>query len=130
MLTMNPRQCGLSLIDVLVAIVLFSIGVLGLVALQASSTQNSVSAESRNSAALLADEMAAYFVGNNGGLPSSTTQTAWNNRISAALPCGTGTIAGTSGADMTVTITWIPPAQQTSNCTGSSDKYVTHVWWP
>ena len=45
------------LIEVLIAILLFSIGILGLVALQAVSTQNSVNVGERSIAANLANDM-------------------------------------------------------------------------
>jgi len=131
---MNCRQSGMTLIDVMVAVLLFSAGVLGLVALQAKSTQTSTNSESRTAAALLADEMAAYFVGNGGTVPatSDTTVSAWKTRVTNALPGGKGTLAGTSGSDMTITITWYPPQSLASGSSGgsSSDQYVTHVYWP
>ena len=51
------RQAGMSLIEVLTAVLIFSIGILGLVGLHARATQFSVSAEDTNRAALLANEM-------------------------------------------------------------------------
>lgn len=141
---MRRAQAGLTLIDVMVAVTLFSIGVLGLVALQANSTQTSFNSESRITSALLADDMVAYFMGNNGSLPSGGSYTDWQTLVSQSLPNGQGTVSGTSGSDMTVTITWLPPSlasapgsssgsgggSSSSSGGASGDTYVTHVYWP
>ncbi len=53
------RARGFSLIEVLVAIVIFSVGMLGVVGLQARAIQLSVDSEDRNRAAQLADDIVA-----------------------------------------------------------------------
>jgi type IV pilus assembly protein PilV len=51
------RSRGFTLLETLVALLVFSVGLLGIVALQARSIQLSVDGEDRNRAALLADEV-------------------------------------------------------------------------
>ena len=142
------QQQGLTLIDVLVAVVLFSTGVLGLVALQARSSQSSVDAESRIYAAVLADDIVGVFIAaNSGTVPSGTALSNWQNRVSAALPGGTGTVSG-SGSTMNVSITWCPTsgngyaaASSSGSSSGSSSstascgssgmsQYKTQISWP
>jgi type IV pilus assembly protein PilV len=141
------RQQGLTLIDVLVAVVLFSIGVLGLVALQARSSQSSVDAESRIYAAVLADDIVGVFIAaNTGTVPSGTPLNNWQSRVSSALPGGVGTVSG-SGSAMSVSITWCPTSgngyaasgssgsssgssSSTASCSGGMSQYKTQISWP
>ena len=113
------RQAGLTLIEVLVAILIFSFGLLGFVGLQARAIQFSVGAEDSNRASMLANEMATQMVllqsanvndplvaaeivkwqaratsSSTLGLPNATAAA-----VSVANANGTGNIA-------TLTITW------------------------
>ena len=126
------RQAGLTLIEVLVAILIFSFGLLGFVGLQARAIQYSVGAEDSNRAALLANEMASTMVMNN---TTSTTAlsaaiTAWQARASdptgVGLPNGTGDVSTAAGV-ATITVSWTP----TNAASGAlSNKYVTQVILP
>ena len=51
------RQRGVMLIEALIAILIFSIGILGIVGLQASAVQQSTDAKNRAEAAYLADQL-------------------------------------------------------------------------
>ena len=51
------RQSGVMLIEALIAILIFSVGVLGIIGLQASAAKASVDAQFRSEAALLANEL-------------------------------------------------------------------------
>lgn len=53
----NKRSSGFSMIEVLVTLVLISIGVLGMVALQARTIQYTQDAVQRNTAAMLANDL-------------------------------------------------------------------------
>lgn len=152
------REQGLSLIDVLVAVVLFSIGVLGLVALQARSTQTAVDAESRIYAAVLADDIVGVFIAaNTGTVPSGTLLSNWKNRVNTALPGGVGSVAAGTGSTMNVSISWCPTSgsgyagassssgsssssssssssgasSTTASCSsGAMSQYKTQISWP
>jgi type IV pilus assembly protein PilV len=134
MLTMRPslkqqRHRGISLIEVLVVIVLFSFGLLGLVALQARAVQTSIGAQDSNRAALLANELVTQMWGQNTvNLPAAAV-TAWNTRIananSGGLPNGAGTVV-IAGNVATVTVTWRPPHEDASR----EYRYVTEVLIP
>lgn len=53
----SPRQAGFMLIEALIAILIFSIGILGIIGLQASAVQQSTDAKNRAEAASLADQL-------------------------------------------------------------------------
>lgn len=123
------RQRGVSMIEVLIVIVLFSFGLLGMVGLQARATQSSVSAEDNNRAALLANELATeMWSSNTVSLPTASI-TAWNTRLADAtvqgLPNGNGAVI-VSGNVARITISWRPP-HQTAN---DFRRYVTEVLIP
>ncbi|MBW8328802.1 MAG: type IV pilus modification protein PilV [Thiobacillus sp.] len=126
------KQSGFTLLEVLVAMMVLSIGLLGLAGLMAASMRNNESAYHSTQATWLAydilDRMRANRTGAlanayNGatlGSPATCSATAatgsitaqdignWKNAIACALPAGDGAIAvGTSGPDrVTVTVQW------------------------
>ena len=115
-----PRQRpqrGFSLIEVLVSVLLLSLGVLGLIGLQARTMEMSGEAEDRNRAAMLADDAASLMWMQHSVTLSSAALTAWQNSVAAQLPSGAGTVTTVAGkADaVDVTITWRPPARATDD---------------
>lgn len=105
-------QRGSTLLEVLVAVLIFSFGILGLVAMQVRATQYSVDAENRNRAALLADDLAAQMrLARTVTLPTAQI-TAWQTRLADAttqgLPNGTATVDVTGNTAL-ITIRWRPP---------------------
>ena len=125
-----PSQArGLSMIEVLVVIVLFSVGLLGMAGLQARATQTSVGAEDSNRAALLANDLAALMWASNTANLPTTTVAEWNARVADAtaqgLPNGVGTVA-LAGNVARITITWRPPHQ----AAGDLRRYATEVVIP
>lgn len=120
------RSRGFTLLETLVALVVFSVGLLGIVALQARSIQLSVDGEDRNRAAVMADEVISLMWTSAVGGGSSTCGgstvcsinltttelTDWGTRVSAALPSGTGAVTGPdAGGIVTVQISWRPPSR-------------------
>ena len=108
----SQRQRGSTLLEVLVSVLIFSFGILGLVAMQVRATQYSVDAEDRNRAALLADDLAAQMrLARTVTLPTAQI-TAWQARVADAttqgLPSGTATIT-VAGNTALITITWQQP---------------------
>lgn len=108
----SQRQRGSTLLEVLVSVLIFSFGILGLVAMQVRATQYSVDAEDRNRAALLADDLAAQMrLARTVTLPTAQI-TAWQTRVADAttqgLPSGTATITVTGNSAL-ITITWQQP---------------------
>lgn len=123
---------GTSLIEVLVALLLFSFGILGFVALQARATAFSLDAEDRTRAAMLANELVAtmWMQGTN-SLPSATV-TAWKTKVKdravsgLAVPTGDDPTVSTDATTgvTTITIKWRAPSKAT---TETVNKYVTTV---
>lgn len=91
------RTTGFALIEVLVAVLLFAIGILGLVGLQASMTQAQTDAKVRADAANLVDELAALAWSDLPNLAQYKTATCagnaqcngWLTKLGSVLPGGT-----------------------------------------
>lgn len=107
------RVRGFSLIEVLVSVLLLSLGLLGLIGLQARTMEMSGEAEDRNRAAMLADDAAGLMWMRRSVTLDADTLTAWENAVAAQLPNGEGSITAVSGRPdrVDVTITWRPPAR-------------------
>ncbi len=115
------RQGGIALLEVLVAVLLFSLGILGLIGLQARAIGFSVDAEDRNRAALLANEIATQMWLQK---TASVNLDAWKLRVAdplaGGLPEGEGNVV-VAGNVADVTITWRPPARNS----GEQDSQLT-----
>lgn len=120
------RQAGFSLIEVLTAILIFSLGILGLVGLQTQAIQFSTSAEDSNRAAMLANEIVSTMWLNQSATVPAADLTAWQARVADpkvdGLPNGAGAVA-VAGNEATVTITWRAPNAPA----GTQNRYVTQA---
>lgn len=137
--TMHSRPCryqaqGFSLLEVLIALLVLAIGLLGLATLQTVGLKFNQESYLRSQAVLIAydiiDRIRANPVAKSSGAYDSVAATAtytapactgavdcstsdiatyelanWKSRIAATLPAGTGAIS-TSGTRRTITITW------------------------
>lgn len=121
------RQHGATLIEVLVAMFILAIGLLGLAGLQAVSVQSNQGAYYRSQATILAEDIADRMRANRSAAltgdyaqasPPATTSTLsdtstpaqrdlaeWNNRLATSLPQGTGTVVSSSNI-VTISISW------------------------
>jgi type IV pilus assembly protein PilV len=137
-LSSRESRQGFVLLDALVAIVIFSFGILGMVALQSSSIQLTSNANYRMNAAMLADQVIAQMWTDPANLASGgyagtkgaggTQYTAWLDTITcsskaASTSClpgvstnppsiviGTGvTVNGVTDYPVTVTVNWQAP---------------------
>jgi len=122
-------QHGVALLEALIAILIFSFGILGLIGLEASAINFSVDAEDRNRAALFASEVASTMWV-NGTITVPTSQlSAWTstssssnwassiaNTATVGVPNGTLTITPTAGTTNSadIVITWIPLTDKTN----------------
>lgn len=132
--TCRKPQSGMTLIEVLVSILIFSFGILGMVGLLARASQFSVDAEDRNRASLLANEIASamWTAGSVTNVPPPVLA-AWTRRVrdpqAGGLINGTGAItfegAG-SGTVATIEVTWRHPGRKAED-SGSTNRYVTQV---
>lgn len=127
----QQSQVGMMLIEVMVSILIFSIGILGLVGLQTVATQNAASAEYRTIAATLANDMVAQMWIKKTANPSSagisSDITTWKTKVTnSILPNASGAVTRTNGLT-TVTVTWKPPSKKT---TDNNNQYVTQLSIP
>lgn len=119
-------QRGATLIEVLIAVIVLAVGLLGLAGLQASSVQANQSAYYRSQATLLASDIADRMRANrtaaladayDTNFPTSSSShtvsgsraqrdlAEWLNRLATALPAGTGKIE-ISGTLMIISVRW------------------------
>jgi len=129
------RQRGFTLLEVLISMVVLSIGLLGLAGLQVTSLKNNNSSYQRSQANLLANEIIDRIRANRAGLElgyyddllggtisyqacitsgCTTVQEIadydaflWSTEVADRLPLGTGSVTG-NGADsiFTITVSW------------------------
>jgi type IV pilus assembly protein PilV len=147
-----PRasQAGFTMIEVLIAVLVLSIGLLGLAGLQAASLRNNHSAYLRSQATLLAYgiadrmranqaevtggtgyQMAAYNLpaavtacNSSGCSPTNMAQNdlyEWETTLARELPNGKGVVCLDSSPD-----DGTPAAPA---CSGGGDVYAIKIWW-
>lgn len=116
----RERQRGVSLIEVLVAVLILSFGLLGVAALQVRSLQGTQSSNFRSNAAALTQEIVDAIRANRSRAPryaialgtgasagssiANVDLTNWRRRIAEQLPNGRG------GVDVTVVSAAVPPS--------------------
>ena len=91
----SPRstQRGILLLEALIAILLISFGILGLIALWANSLKDVSEAKYRSDASFLANEMIGQMWLDRAISPVGyTAPSNWTDRLAATLPGGTGTV--------------------------------------
>lgn len=121
-LLQRRRVAGAALIEALIAILIFSIGVLGLVGLQVSMTRAQTSAKYRTDAAYLANELVGQVWGDRANLASYTTAPGsvcsyqrcldWVNKVASGLPQGAATTSAVAATGAVgVTVTWTLPEE-------------------
>lgn len=145
------RSRGVTLIEILVAILIISFGLLGTAGLQMTGLRAAVSANQRTSATLLAydvaDRMRANMAGVTAGNYNNYTATQhtacltatgctvqemaehdmweWQQAIASQLPSGIGIVCrDTSPNDGTNNSSLVAAA-----CDGVGNQYVIKIWW-
>lgn len=122
------QQAGSVILEAMIAILIFSIGILGLVGMQATAVSNVSDAKYRADAAFFANQIigqmwASRVVAGASYVPdptyqypaagANTTVTAWAGQSGVAgfLPQGNATVAidTVNPQKVTVTIGWVPP---------------------
>ncbi|MDR3429823.1 prepilin-type N-terminal cleavage/methylation domain-containing protein [Silvimonas sp.] len=131
-------QAGFLLIEVLIAILIFSIGLLGLVAAVTAASRNSTESEDRGRAALWANEIVAQMWTTNSVTLSPTTISNWQTALSLStatntsntntglgpLPNGLGTVtADAANAKAVISVTWQEP-KATATSTYTTTVYL------
>ena len=125
-------QRGIALMECLMAMLIFSVGLLGLLGLEARVMNISVDSENRSRAALLAGEVASQMWLNNTVSATDPGVVAAganaNDQTQGGLPGGAVTVtavpATTNAAD--ITVTW----HEISDATGPGSSLTTRVILP
>ncbi|HEX3915302.1 MAG TPA: prepilin-type N-terminal cleavage/methylation domain-containing protein [Steroidobacteraceae bacterium] len=125
-------QHGVALLECLMALLIFSVGLLGLLGLEARVMNISVDSEDRNRAAMFASEVASQMWLNNTVAPASADYTALLGNVAdqtkGGVPGGvvtvTPVVGTTNAAD--INVTW----QQTSDPAGNTSTLTTRVILP
>lgn len=126
----GPRSTrGIALIEALVAMLIFMLGVLGLIGMQGSLTRTQTESKVRADAAYLASEVVGRMwadINNLAGYKgdsscSADSCTEWRAKVAKVLPNGgaTITVADDTG-DVVVTMTWKLP-------NGDTHRYATRT---
>jgi type IV pilus assembly protein PilV len=120
---------GISLIEVLVVLVLFSFGLIGMVGLQARALQTSVGAEDSARASLLVNDLASRMWGARSIMLDAAVVEDWNDRVAdttqGGLPNGEGTVT-VAGNVATIRVTWRAPHEPST----ASHVHQTQVQMP
>jgi type IV pilus assembly protein PilV len=117
----RKAQSGVALLEALVGILIFSIGILALMGLQAQSIRNTVEAKYRNEAAYLANQIIGQMWVDRANLADYDTtgganpnMDAWRTRVANTLP--RVVVGGSNSPDIdvagnqvTVTLRWQLP---------------------
>lgn len=119
---------GFVLIEALVALLIFSFGVLGIVGLQASMTKAQTQSKFRADAALLAQQAIGAMWSDKTNLANYATTSCtgytrcneWAARVGRALPSGTAAIDLSASPRVVITIQWTPPNEEQHTFTTTS----------
>jgi type IV pilus assembly protein PilV len=119
-------QAGVMLIEALIGILIFSIGILALIGMQATAIKNTTDARYRSEASFLANQIVGRMWVDRGNLALYTAagyapRDAWANTVASTLPgidiannVLVPTIALGAGNEVTVTIQWQQPGESQS----------------
>jgi len=103
---LKSAQQGVVLLEAMIAILIFSMGVLAIVGLQASMIKNTADSKYRADAGFIAQQRIGLMWSDAGNLASYLET---NTDISTLLPGGTRTVTQPVAGQFTVTITWQQP---------------------
>lgn len=101
-------QSGVILLEALIAVLLFSLGVLALAGLQTAMIKNTDDAKYRAEATFIAQQKLGEIWANSRNLASLADYVLTNEEV-AQLPSGKRSVAVNAGRVVTVTINWTLP---------------------
>lgn len=132
-------QRGFMMLEALVALLIFSIGVLGIVGLQASMTKSQTDSKFRADAAFLAQRLVGSMWSDRSGLDKYDTSSNcasharcsdWLSQVESQLPQGGADVTVSTlypdntgrviGAEVVITVRWTPPGEEERRFTTTS----------
>ena len=129
----QTQQAGVALLEVLVAMLLFSFGILGLIGLQARAISLSTDAGDRNRAALLANEIASTMWLSKSVTVDTSAGSPWQTRVADptkdGLPNGAVNVTAVAGTinSADIQISWKTPTRASAD---ASSQLITRVTLP
>jgi type IV pilus assembly protein PilV len=128
---MNPtihraRQQGVMLIEALIGLLIFSLGILALIGMQAVAMQYTIDAKYRSEASFLANQIVGTMWTDRTNLVNydtssgsgGTLRTSWISQVQLTLPQATGSNVpeiDVVGTQVTVTLRWLRPGDTTAS---------------
>lgn len=110
----KSAQQGVVLVEAMIAILIFSMGVLAVVGLQAAMVKNTADSKFRADASYIAQQRVGQLWSDPDNLPADGSNTVTD--ISALLPGGSLSVTR-AGVQYTVTVTWQQPGEAVHNFT-------------
>ena len=107
-------QQGVVLLEAMIAILIFSMGVLAVVGLQAAMVKNTADSKFRADASYIAQQRIGLMWSDPANLANYLEA---NTDISTLLPGGTRTVTQPVAGQFTVTVTWQQPGEAQHNFT-------------
>ena len=109
----RSAQGGVMLLEALVAILIFSIGIIAVMGMQAASISQVTQSKFRTDASYLANQILGQIWVDQGNMASYSTvgysgRSGWDTTVASTLPSGAGDIV-VVGRQVTVTVTWKMP---------------------
>jgi type IV pilus assembly protein PilV len=121
-------QCGMALLECLMALLIFSVGLLGLLGLEARVMNISTDSENRSRAAMIASEVASQMWLNNTVDPTNAAV------LAAGANAGNQTLGGLPGGNVSITTPAVPNAADITvtwqEVTGPASTLITRVVLP
>jgi len=122
----HTKQSGVMLLEVLVGILIFSIGIVAMLGMQATAMRATVDAKYRTEASFLANEIIGQMWVDRTNLALYQTPAscpagkpcAWISRVQSLLPNSSGANDPTitvAGSQVTVTVRWRRPGESTDS---------------
>jgi type IV pilus assembly protein PilV len=130
----SPQQ-GFILLDAMIAVLIFSIGIIGMVSLQSAAIKLAGDAKYRTNAAMLADQVIAQmWTSDPQGLavyasaPAGASYTAWANTVDCTnAVASTNCLPGVTAHPPTIVI--VPMAIPTATSGGTQSQVTVTVNW-
>lgn len=121
----RQRQQGASMIEVLVTMLVTSVGLLGVASLQTAGVRMARDSGLMSQASFMASNMADRLRGNEEY--SADDLNAWNESIQQVLPNGSGDVVSSADDLYEITVTWTESADSTQIATASERTYTLAV---
>ena len=127
---MNPRplrpQSGVLLIEALLGVLIFSIGILAMIGMQGIAMRATIDSKYRSEASFLANDIIGTMWGDAGNLASYDSSACagtpacntWLTKVGNTLPNATGAnapVIAVSSRQVTVTLVWQRPGETTTS---------------